>query len=138
VSAARHIARALGSYRTPEIRQDQEMDDWVRAYFHGKGSLLEMIAGLRSCAAQRGLCEAVFRRLSERSPTALALTRTLLARNAGKPLARVFASELEAARFIIGHPDYLEGVRARIIDRDDAPAWRQAAPEEDLLEGLKL
>lgn len=137
-SAARHIARALEEYRTPEIAADPEMDDWVRAYFHEKGSLLEMIAGLRTCAAQRGLCEAVFRRLAERSPTALALTRTLLAHNAGRPLARVFASELEAARFIIGHPDYREGVRARIIDRDDAPAWRPAALEDARIEGLEL
>lgn len=57
------------------------------------------------------------------SPTALALTLKFLRHNQGRPLTEVFQSDLQAARFIINHPDYAEGVRARLIDKDNRPRW---------------
>ena len=37
--------------------------------------------------------------------------------------ANVFATELKAAKFITRHPDYVEGIRAILIDRDNKPKW---------------
>ncbi len=62
-------------------------------------------------------------RISERSPTALVLTLRLLRHNEGGSLGQVFHTESKAARFMIHHPDYLEGVRARIMDKDNHPVW---------------
>ena len=76
------------------------------------------------CRKQEQLCEDAYHQLSDRSPTALALTLNLLRRNEGKPLEEVFASEAKAAHFIIRHPDYLEGIRAHILDRDHRPHWQ--------------
>jgi enoyl-CoA hydratase len=42
----------------------------------------------------------------------------------------VFAREFRAAQFMIRHPDYLEGVRARVVDKDDQPVWRPATLED--------
>lgn len=38
--------------------------------------------------------------------------------------------EHRAAAFMMEHPDLAEGIRARIIDKDDAPAWNPATAEE--------
>ncbi|MBW1836871.1 MAG: enoyl-CoA hydratase/isomerase family protein [Deltaproteobacteria bacterium] len=72
----------------------------------------------------------VFRRLSERSPTALVVTLELLRHNEDLPIEDVFKADLEAARFIMSHPDYLEGVRARLIDKDDNPRWQPDSIEK--------
>jgi enoyl-CoA hydratase len=48
----------------------------------------------------------------------------LLRANEGRPLEEVFHREALAAHFMITHPDYLEGIRARIIDKDDRPRWQ--------------
>jgi enoyl-CoA hydratase len=52
------------------------------------------------------------------------LTLKLLRHNEGRPLPEVFDAELKAALYISRHPDYVEGVRARLVDRDDKPCWR--------------
>jgi hypothetical protein len=45
-------------------------------------------------------------------------------------LEEVFAADLKASRFLLRHPDYLEGVRARLLDRDDRPRWRPERLDE--------
>jgi enoyl-CoA hydratase len=80
----------------------------------------------------------VFTELRERSPTALVLTLRLLRRNKGRDLEEVFRTDLRAADFMLSHPDFLEGVRARIIDKDQAPRWLPAEIEDTDLNGLDL
>ncbi len=70
----------------------------------------------------------MFQRLGERPPTALALK--LLRANQGRPLPEVFKREARAGHFMIRHPDSLEGIRARLIDRDDQPRWQPASLAE--------
>jgi enoyl-CoA hydratase len=118
---------------TPLARRDippkPELDAWVAEHFAGKKSLREIMAGLNECTLELNLCQEVFRRLGERSPTALAVTLQLLRANEGRPLPEVFQREALAAHFIITHPDYLEGIRARIIDKDDRPRWQPGTIE---------
>jgi len=82
------------------------------------------------------LCAGMYERLAERTPTAVVMTLQLLRRNEGRPLDEVFAAELKAARYSIQHHDYREGIRARIIDKDDAPRWEPVHFEEVQLTGL--
>ena len=107
-----------------------DMDDWVRTYFEGKTSIVRIIEDLRQCGIQSNLCDGVFHRLSERSPTALVVTLELLRHNEGLPIEDVFKADLKAARFIMSHPDYVEGVRARLIDKDDNPRWQPDSIEK--------
>lgn len=107
-----------------------DLDPWVARHFQGKKTLPELIGSLSSCSLESLVCREVFARLAERSPTALALTLMLLRHNEGKPLAQVFAAEAQAAAFIIRHPDYLEGIRARLLDKDDQPRWSPATIED--------
>ena len=90
----------------------------------------EIMESLRQCSIQTQLCDGVFERLSERSPTAVVMTLQLLRHNERRPLEEVFQTDLKAARFLLAHPDYLEGVRARLLDKDDNPQWQPATIEE--------
>ncbi|MBW1982033.1 MAG: enoyl-CoA hydratase/isomerase family protein [Deltaproteobacteria bacterium] len=127
---ARLLADALEPFLEPHIPAKAEMDEWVASYFAGAHSVVEMLTSLRQCSIQTPLCEGVFFRLSERSPTALVLTLKLLRHNEGRPIEEVLQADLEAARFMFAHHDYFEGVRARLIDKDDQPKWQPATIEE--------
>jgi enoyl-CoA hydratase len=124
VSAAKELTSALDPFFEKKIAAKSDMDEWVAAYFQGKSSLVEIIEPLRQCSIQTRLCDQVFERLAERSPTALAVTLKLLRHNEHRSLEEVFQTELAAARFILNHPDYVEGVRARLEDKDDNPRWQ--------------
>jgi len=136
--AAKQLVSALDPFFKKEITVNIDMDQWVAAYFKGKSSLVDIIASLRQCSLQTRLCDQVFERLAERSPTALVVTLKLLRHNEHRPLEEVFQTELAAARFILNHPDYVEGVRARLIDKDDNPRWQPDKIEEVKDPDLKL
>jgi enoyl-CoA hydratase/carnithine racemase len=135
-SSAKEIVSALDSFFIKKIAPKPDMDEWVAVYFQGKNSLVEIVESLRQCSIQTRLCDQVFERLAERSPTALAVTLKLLRHNEHLPLEEVFQNELTAARFILNHADYLEGVRARLEDKDNNPSWQpktiEAVGELDL------
>jgi enoyl-CoA hydratase len=128
--AVKQITTLLEPLSQKDILRKPEMDDWVKTYFDGKTSIVSMLEDLRQCSIFNDLCDGVFHRLSERSPTALMVTLQLLRHNQGQQIEDVFRSDLKAARFILSHPDYLEGVRARLIDKDDAPLWQPDSIEK--------
>lgn len=124
VEAAETIAGLIEPFLQKEIPSKSSMDDWVGDYFAGKATVTAIAEGLRECSIFMDLCNDVFRELSERSPTALVLTHRLLRRNEGRTMEDVLRADLQAAHFILSHPDFLEGVRARLLDRDDKPRWQ--------------
>jgi enoyl-CoA hydratase/carnithine racemase len=125
LSLLRKILAHWGQQKT-----QPEMDAWVARHFGGKAAVREIMDSLACCHDQCRLDHVVLERLQARSPTALVLTLRLLRRHQGRPLAEVLAGEARAARFMIAHPDYLEGIRARLLDRDQQPRWQPATLEE--------
>jgi enoyl-CoA hydratase/carnithine racemase len=128
--AARKLAAACDPFFQRDIPRRLDMDDWVATYFGGKTSMVNVMEDLRQCTIQSELCDGVFHRLAERSPTSVVLTLKLLRYNEGRPLEQVFEADLKAARFVFSHPDFVEGVRARLIDKDDRPRWNPPTIEE--------
>jgi enoyl-CoA hydratase len=120
----------LDHFFNKNIPMNPDMDEWVALYFAGKSSIAEIMKSLRQCTIQTQLCDGVFTRLAERSPTAVVLTLKLLRHNETQPIETVFRADLKAARFIVAHPDYVEGVRARLVDKDDKPQWQPPTIEE--------
>lgn len=129
--ALKQIKAWLEAFAETNIPSRPELDAWVAVHFAGKHTLGEIVASLQQCSLETTWCREAFQRLFERSPTAMALTLKLLRANEAQPLPEVFEREARAAHFMIQHPDYLEGIRARIIDKDDQPRW-QPGPIDEL------
>jgi enoyl-CoA hydratase/carnithine racemase len=95
------VARILASLEN-ENESDREAADWAE----------QIIAVLR-----------------ERSPLSMAVSLEVVTRAEGA-MADVLRSDLDLTRssFLLG--DTIEGIRARIIDKDNAPRWRFARIED--------
>jgi enoyl-CoA hydratase len=61
--------------------------------------------------------------LDKASPASIAVTLDLLARGRERSLADCLEMELEAADRVITSPDFIEGVRAALVDKDRQPRW---------------
>jgi enoyl-CoA hydratase/carnithine racemase len=129
--AVQRLKEILAPWAKQKIHPRPELDAWVARHFAGKTSVPEILDSLGSCRDHLDLDPEVWERLQARSPTALVLTLRLLRLNQGRPLEEVLAAEARAARFMIAHPDYLEGIRARLLDRDQQPRWQPATLKED-------
>ncbi|MCJ0979540.1 enoyl-CoA hydratase/isomerase family protein [Rhodococcus sp. ARC_M12] len=62
--------------------------------------------------------------LATLSPTSLMATDALIARGADSTLRECLDRELRVATWIITEPDFAEGVRAVLVDKDRAPQWK--------------
>ncbi len=91
----------------------------------GAGSL----PAIRAALAAEGTewAAAQLATLDRMSPTSLLVTHELLRRGAGMDLAGCLAMELALTRSVTRHPDFAEGVRAVVVDKDNAPRWAPAA-----------
>ena len=67
--------------------------------------------------------------LRERSPLSMAVSLEVVTRAEGS-MADVLRSDLDLTRSSFERGDTIEGIRARIIDKDDAPHWRFARIED--------
>jgi len=132
------LMREVGIYFDRNIVPKPDVDQWVAEYFAGKSSLQEIIASLHTCSIHLSPCDAIFSGLSERSPTALVLTLKLLRHNEHLPMDKVYEADLRALQFIIKHGDFLEGIRARLIDKDDHPQWQPDSIDKVDLSALRL
>ena len=88
IEAVGQVRACLDALAEKPLPSRPEFDAWVAEHFAGKGTIEAIVASLKQCSLETTWCREVFERLSERSPTALALTLKLLRANEGRPLAR--------------------------------------------------
>jgi len=95
----------FGAKTVPEIGQRlvAEDSDWARR-------TLEMLRGV--------------------SPSALCWTLMALQRGADLTLPRALDAEFALTRTAMAHPDFAEGVRAMVVDKDRRPRWQPARIED--------
>ena len=132
------LMRKVNVYFDRNIEPQPEADRWVADYFAGTSSVLGIIESLRVCELRPAPCESIFSGLSERSPTGLVLTLKLLRHNEHLPMDKVFENDFTSVQFMLRHPDFLEGVRARIIEKDNQPGWKPDRLEKVDLSELRL
>jgi len=73
--------------------------------------------------------------LRERSPLSMAISLEVVTRGEGS-MADCLRRDLDLTRSCVGHGDVIEGIRARIIDKDNRPHWRFARIEDVTLEDV--
>lgn len=73
---------------------------------------------------------ATLKTLRSVSPSAVLWTFEIVRRGAHRSLEQALQAELALTRHAVRHPDFLEGVRAMVVDKDRAPKWSPATIEQ--------
>ena len=81
-------------------------------------------------SAYASWAQATAKLMRSRSPTLLSVTLRQLQRGAGMSLADCFRMELGMAAYAFEQGDFLEGVRAVLIDKDNNPRWHPGRIED--------
>jgi enoyl-CoA hydratase/carnithine racemase len=91
----------------------------------GVAQVMASLAGDDSPFAQKALAA-----MRQRSPLMMCVTREMLARGAGLGVADCLRMERSLVRRNFEHGEVLEGVRALVIDKDNAPKWNPPSLDE--------
>jgi enoyl-CoA hydratase len=84
----------------------------------------------RLAATQAEWAEAAGKSLRSVSPSALHWTLRALRRGRDLTLKQALDAELALTRTTMAHPDFAEGVRAMVVDKDRNPAWQPPIIED--------
>jgi enoyl-CoA hydratase/carnithine racemase len=90
------------------------------------------VAAVMASLARDGgaFAQAALAAMKLRSPLMMSVTREMLVRAVGLSVADCLRMERSLVRRNFDHGEVLEGVRALVIDKDNAPAWKPAALED--------
>lgn len=94
--------------------------EWIDECFAGVDAAV-IVERLRAHADPRAAEAASL--IEQRSPHSVALTLEGLRRAETMSLQEVFAQDVLLARACASHPDFVEGVRAQVVDKDRQPQW---------------
>ena len=95
----------------------------------GRDSMPEILAALAAEGTEWAAEQvAILRRMS---PTSLCVSLELIRRGAGATLDECLAMELRLTRVVVNrHPDFREGVRSVLVDKDGRPNWTPPTIEQ--------
>jgi enoyl-CoA hydratase len=107
---------------TPASARLSEEREWIDACYGG-GALEEMIARLRACRAEGA--QAALDVMRKASPTSLKVTlHNIRSAATFDRVEQSFVQDYRIALACIAGHDFIEGIRAAIIDKDRNPRWR--------------
>jgi enoyl-CoA hydratase/carnithine racemase len=87
----------------------------------------DIVARLQAVGAE--WAEAALNAMRHVSPSALHWTLLALRRGRGLTLPQALDAEFALTRTTMAHPDFIEGVRAMVVDKDRKPVWQPSAIE---------
>jgi enoyl-CoA hydratase len=123
VAHGRDIDRALADIAVETEPRDAAEADVIADAF-ARESVMAIVERLEALAADSDVARQAAATLRTRSPTSLEITFRQMRRAADATLAQCLVTDFRiVSRVLEGH-DFYEGVRAVVIDKDNAPAWR--------------
>ncbi|MES2137868.1 MAG: enoyl-CoA hydratase/isomerase family protein [Pseudomonadota bacterium] len=137
MKAPGRVKGAMGAAATtaPDARIEQNMAAIARLFASDR--LEEILGALEAEESEWAATE--LETLERKSPLSCKVSLRLLAEGANRAS---FADEMKAEYALAGRVvrthDFREGVRALLIDKDNAPVWDPAAPEEVTEEMLEV
>ncbi|MEC3976038.1 enoyl-CoA hydratase/isomerase family protein [Amycolatopsis sp. H20-H5] len=121
-------AGVMRSFAEPASESDlARQRTWIDACYSAPG-VEEILVRLRQ---HDEAASSAAKEIEGKSPTALKVTLRALRSAAELPdLETVLAQEFRVSTAALHIPDFAEGIRARIIDKDRTPAWSPATLAE--------
>jgi enoyl-CoA hydratase/carnithine racemase len=107
----------------------REHFDAINAWMAGD-SLAAIAARVRDATSDDAWLTTAAATLAKGSPTSAALAFALWQRVLHLSLADVFRLEYDVSLGCCAHGDFVEGIRALLIDKDRKPAWRPASLDD--------
>ena len=101
-------------------------EEWLAAYEASDPA--EVIERLRSYGMQSADAAAAL--LESRSPLMVKITARALEQAKAMTWDEVIAQDLTIASQVMDHPDFIEGVRAQLVDKDRNPSWQHSYLDE--------
>ena len=117
----------LGSLGPPALSPLMNLRSSIDRCF-GQDSVPAIVAALE--AERTEWASAALGDLRRHSPSSVLWTFGIVREGARRTLPQCLAAELALTRHATRHPDFAEGVRAMIIDKDRSPRWHPATIEE--------
>lgn len=104
----------------PSLVQHRE---WIDDCYAGDdpAAILDRLARHTHPSAQEAAAT-----IKQRSPHSVAITLAALRRAASLSVDEVLAQDQRLGRAFAGHPDFAEGIRALLVDKDRSPRWADA------------
>lgn len=121
-AALRQLAAPASALPLSEVRSNYDAIDAMTA----SRSLDEVVSAIASYAGQSAWLQRAAKTLKAGSPLSISLVWAAQNSARHQSLADVFRMELTIALRCCAHPDFAEGVRALLIDKDNSPRWAPA------------
>ncbi len=103
----------------------------VIARCFGQPSLAGVLAALgQEAAGGSGFAAKALQTIRAKSPTSVAIAFEQMRRGSGLDFAQAMALEFRIVSRVIAGREFYEGVRAVVIDKDNAPRWQPATIED--------
>jgi enoyl-CoA hydratase/carnithine racemase len=122
------IAAFAGSFRGAAGVSRLEAGRAAIERHFGAGSVPAIVASLEADGGP--FARATLQTMATRSPLMMSVTHELIRRGAALDIAGCLRMERALVRRVFENGEVIEGVRALVIDKDNAPQWRPATLDE--------
>jgi enoyl-CoA hydratase len=129
------IAVHAGATLRGELAERQDVVDRL----FGGSDLNRVVANIDAAVSEAGWIGEARAVLGRASPISLRATWRRMVQGKGQSIQRILADDYRMAVRIVGGEDFAEGVRAILVDKDNAPRWTRstlADVTEDVIDEL--